>query len=143
MCCLQYRINNYKKRNIQCDDITPAVKRRKVKQTSSYNLFSKDFNRTGRQCHAYYVHVLICALHGFPEEACGKTFGERAALMAEKWRSLPAQEKEVYSKRVQEVSECPMEALSFKEKKDIMMRIAKRHQADVGSICVFPMQLSV
>ena len=32
------------------------------------------------------------------------------------------------------MNECPLEALNFKEKKDIMMRIAKRHQADVGSI---------
>ena len=55
-------------------------------------------------------------------------------------RSLPAQEEEVYSNRVREVNECPMEALNFKEKKDIMMRIAKRHQADVGSICVLAMQ---
>ena len=92
MCCLQYWINNYKKRNTQCDDITPAAKRRKVKQTSSYNLFSKDFNRTGKQCHAY---MLIFNLSiGFLEEACRKTLGERTALMAEKWRSLPAQEKD-------------------------------------------------
>ena len=39
------------------------------------------------------------------------------------------------------MNECPMEALSSKDKKDIMMRIAKRHQADVGSICVLDMQV--
>ena len=92
MCCLQYWINNYKKRDTQCDDITPTVKGRKVKQTSSYNLFSKDFNRTGRQCHAYMLIFQHCI--GFLEEVCEKTFGERTALMAEKGRSLSAQEKE-------------------------------------------------
>ena len=56
--------------------------------------------------------------------------------MAEKWRSLSAEEKEVYFSRVREVNECPLEALNFKEKKDIMMWIAKRHQADVGSIII-------
>lgn len=68
----------------------------------------------------------------FIEEAHGKSLGERAALMAEKWRCLSAEEKKVYESRVQEADEAPMEVLSVKERKDIMMRIARRHQTDVS-----------
>ena len=38
--------------------------------------------------------------------------------MAEKWRTLSAEEKKVYSSRVREVNECPLEALNFKGHND-------------------------
>ena len=57
--------------------------------------------------------------------------------MAEKWRNLSAQEKEVYKSKVQEVNEVPLQALSAKERRNIMIRIARRHQEDV-SVTIFP-----
>ena len=81
--------------------------------------------------HPYFLFIFYVL-----EEACGKTLGERSSLMAERWRSLSVEEKEVYERRVQAVKETPMGVLSAKEKKVIMMRIARRHQADVSSTCV-------
>ena len=52
--------------------------------------------------------------------------------MAKKWRNLSAQEKEVYESKVREVNEVPLQALSAKEKRNIMIRIARRHQEDVS-----------
>ena len=52
--------------------------------------------------------------------------------MAKKWKSLTMEEKEVYERKVQEVNEVPSQVLSTKEKRDILMRIARRHQADVS-----------
>ena len=56
--------------------------------------------------------------------------------MAEKWRSLSEEEREKYDNQAQKANECPLETLSPKEKKDIMMRIARRHQTDVCYECV-------
>ena len=50
------------------------------------------------------------AIHA--EEAHGKTLGERAALMAEKWKCLTAEERKVYESRVQEANDAPLEVLS-------------------------------
>ena len=51
--------------------------------------------------------------------------------MGEKWRSLPSEQKDVYKKRAEEMKECPLETLSRKQKHDMMMKMAKRHQLDV------------
>ena len=48
----------------------------------------------------------------FLEEVLGKTLGERAALMAEKWRSLSKEEREKYDDQAQKVIECPLETES-------------------------------
>ena len=71
----------------------------------------------------------VCLL----KEVRGKTLGERAALMAEKWRSLSKEEREKYDNQAQKANECPLETLS---PKDIMMRIARHHQTDVCYECV-------
>ena len=52
--------------------------------------------------------------------------------MAEKWRDLPVEEKTMYKQRAEEVEESPLENLSPEEKKRMVVRIAKRHQADVS-----------
>ena len=49
----QHWINNHKKRSTQDSsnnekDFTVAVKRRKIKKTSAYNLFCPDFNKSGK-----------------------------------------------------------------------------------------------
>ena len=51
-------------------------------------------------------------------------------------------EKEMYEKKVQEADNTPLDVLSLKEK-DIMLRIAKRHQADVGLHIHLSSQFSV
>jgi len=63
--------------------------------------------------------------------------------MAVKWRSLSVKEKEMYEKKVQEADNIPLDVLSLKEKTDIMLRIAKRHQADVGLHIHLSSQFSV
>ena len=70
----------------------------------------------------------------FIEEASGKSFKERAALMGEKWRSLPTEKKEDYKRKAQEIKDCPLETLTQKEKRDVIMRMARRHQSDVCNI---------
>ena len=67
-------------------------------------------------------------------EAQGKSLGERSSLMAEKWRDLSIEEKRTYEQRMDEVDvdESMQENLSPKDKRDILMRITKRHQADVS-----------
>ena len=52
--------------------------------------------------------------------------------MAEKWRDLPVEEKTMYKQRAEEVEDSPLENLSPEEKKRMVVRIAKRHQADVS-----------
>lgn len=52
--------------------------------------------------------------------------------MANKWRGLTSEEKKAYQSKVKDVNEAPLETLSTKERKEIMMRIARRHQSDVS-----------
>ena len=52
--------------------------------------------------------------------------------MAEKWKDLPVQEKTMYKQRAEEVDESPLENFSPEEKKGMVVRKAKRHQADVS-----------
>ena len=65
------------------------------------------------------------------EEASGKSFKERAVLMAEKWRKLPPEKREEYKWKAEEIKEYPLEILTKKQKQDVIMRMAKRHQSDV------------
>ena len=48
--------------------------------------------------------------------------------MAKKWRSLPP---EKYKRKAEEIQEHPLETLTQKQKHDIIMRMARRHQSDV------------
>ena len=57
---------------------------------------------------------------------------ERASLMAEKWGDLPVEKKIMYKQRAEKVDESPLENLSPEEKKRMVVRIAKCHQADVS-----------
>ena len=54
---MQHWINNHKKRSKPGsgseNDVTVAVKRRKIKKTSAYNLFCPDFNKSGKQYILY------------------------------------------------------------------------------------------
>ena len=52
--------------------------------------------------------------------------------MAKKWRELPQERKNEYKKQAQKIEELPMDNLTVKERKDIVMKIARRHQADVS-----------
>ena len=70
----------------------------------------------------------------YAEEAHGKSLGERAALMATQWRRLTSEEKKIYESKAKEANEAPLEVMSTKERKEIMMRIARRHQSDVSHI---------
>ena len=47
-----------------------------------------------------YIYYDVC----FLEEVRGKSLGERAALMAEKWRSLSEEEREKYDDQAQKVN---------------------------------------
>ena len=51
--------------------------------------------------------------------------------MAEKWCSLPPEKKEEYRRKAEEIQEHPMESLTQKQKRDIIIRMARRHQSDV------------
>ena len=51
--------------------------------------------------------------------------------MAEKWRSLPEEKKDEYRHKAEEIKEHPVQALTQKQKRDIIMRMARRHQSDV------------
>ena len=68
------------------------------------------------------------------EEAQGKSLGERSSLMAEKWTDLSIEEKRTYEQRMDEVhvDESKWENVNPKDRRGIMMRIAKHHQADVS-----------
>ena len=66
------------------------------------------------------------------EEAKGKGLAERSALMAQKWRSMTESEKEVYRKQADDIKDNPLETMSPKDKRDLVLKIAKRHQADVS-----------
>ena len=51
--------------------------------------------------------------------------------MAEKWRKLPPEKREEYKRKAEEIKEYPLEILTKKQKQDVIMRMAKRHQSDV------------
>lgn len=51
--------------------------------------------------------------------------------MAEKWRSLPEEKKDEYRRKAEEIKEHTVQALTQKQKRDIIMRMARRHQSDV------------
>ena len=52
--------------------------------------------------------------------------------MAKKWRELPQERKNEYKKQAEKIEELPLDNLTPKEQKDIVMKIARRHQADVS-----------
>ena len=47
--------------------------------------------------------------------------------MAEKWRSLPPEKKDEYRRKAEEIKEHPLETLTQKQKRDIIIRMARRH----------------
>ena len=56
--------------------------------------------------------------------------------MAEKWKCLTSDERNIYESRVLEANETPLEVMSMKEGKEIMLRIAKCHPSDVSHFVV-------
>ena len=85
------------------------------------------------------LHNNFVLLHDtLAQEACGKSLGERSALMAQKWRSLTHQQRESYEKRESEAHEAPLEVFSLLERNNIMLRMTKRQQADVSVTCKMP-----
>lgn len=57
--------------------------------------------------------------------------------MGAKWRSLPDNEKDKYKEKAEEIKDYPLKSLTHKERREIIMRMAKRHQSDVcARLCV-------
>ena len=54
-----------------------------------------------------------------------------------KWQSLPDNGKDKYKEKAEEIKDCPLKSLTHKERREIIMRMAKRHQSDVcARMCV-------
>lgn len=51
--------------------------------------------------------------------------------MAKRWRELSQEVKDAYKEQAEKIEELPMDTLTSKERKDVVMKIARRHQADV------------
>ena len=63
--------------------------------------------------------------------------------MGEKWRSLPPEKKEEYKQKAERMKEHPLETLTRKQKCDVIIRMARRHQSDVCIIVSFVIEHDV
>ncbi|XP_064390205.1 uncharacterized protein LOC135338113 isoform X2 [Halichondria panicea] len=118
-----YWINNHKKRHTSshCDTVPRArtkklSTRRKLRQASGFNVFSKEFHKQ--------------------QDLKGKTLSDKSKLMAEAWRKISTADKEKYNAVANDIEgsneEEDEEELTPEKKRQLIVRVAKRHQGDAN-----------
>ena len=68
----------------------------------------------------------------------GKTLSDKSKLMAEAWRKISTADKEKYNAVANDIEgsneEEDEEELTPEKKRQLIVRVAKRHQGDVGVV---------
>ncbi|XP_064392036.1 uncharacterized protein LOC135339719 isoform X2 [Halichondria panicea] len=118
---INYWINKKRHTSSHCDTVPRArtkklSTRRKLRQASGFNVFSKEFHKQ--------------------QDLKGKTLSNKSKLMAQAWRKISTADKEKYNAVANDIEgsneEEDEEELTPEKKRQLIVRVAKRHQGDAN-----------